>query len=226
MNKKYTYDYPRPMVTVDIFLSRFFNNEIQILLIQRKKPPFKNKWAFPGGFIDINEKLEDSAHRELFEETGYHNIILLPLISAGNPGRDPRGRTITQVFFGIQKSIHEKPVAGDDASNAKWFPLNKLPELAFDHAQLINQSLEDLKIKLLWQLWILFFLPDEFSPSDLSSLCQIIFDNNQISLKILKISSILKLIESSSENKFRKCVTDGEIYQIAPNRLIEIWGKI
>ena len=226
MNKKFTYDYPRPMVTVDIFLSRFYHEEIEILLIQRKKPPFKNRWALPGGFIDMDETLEDSASRELLEETGYSNIILLPLITAGNPGRDPRGRTITQVYFGTQKPPHENPIAGDDASKAKWFPINNLPELAFDHTQLITQSLDEIKIKFLWRLWILFFLQDEFSISDLSLLCRILLGGNQFSPKILKMASELKLIESLSEKSFRKCVSNWEIYQIDSKRLTEIWGKI
>ena len=87
----YTYKYPRPMVTVDIILFRFFKENLEILLIQRKNNPFKEKWALPGGFIEMNEPLLEAAKRELKEETAVDNIKLFELKTFGKPGRDPRG---------------------------------------------------------------------------------------------------------------------------------------
>lgn len=142
----YTYDYPRPAVTVDCLIFRK-KPELQILLIQRKFDPFKDSWALPGGFVEIDEDLIEAAYRELEEETGLKNIELYQLQAFGKPGRDPRGRTISIVFWGIHHE-QEEVEAGDDARNAAWFEIDRLPELAFDHEHILNvafQKIPDLK---------------------------------------------------------------------------------
>jgi 8-oxo-dGTP diphosphatase len=122
---------------VDIIVLHKTVNNNKILLIERKHPPFKNCWALPGGFIEMEETLEQSAIRELQEETGINLIKLQPFSTYGNPGRDPRGRTISIVFYAIiDKQIALTP--GDDASNAKWINIKKLPSLAFDHKKIIE----------------------------------------------------------------------------------------
>ncbi len=142
----YTYKYPRPMVTVDIFLLRGQEGDTQILLIQRKNEPFKAKWALPGGYVDENESLEQAAHRELKEETNLDNISLQQLGAFGDPGRDPRGHTITIVYGAkISTKLSFNTQAGDDASNARWFPTERLPDLAFDHDKIIRVCLEKLQ---------------------------------------------------------------------------------
>jgi 8-oxo-dGTP diphosphatase len=135
----YTYEYPRPAVTVDIIL---FTNETtpRILLIKRKNEPFKNKWAFPGGFMDENETLEKAAERELFEETHLKDIKLNQFKTYSDPKRDPRGRTVTTVFWSIiNKEKLQKTQPGDDAADANWFPIDNLPPLAFDHNLIISE---------------------------------------------------------------------------------------
>ena len=135
----YTYEYPRPMVTVDMLLRRETASGAEILLIQRKNPPFANAWALPGGFVDENESLENAAARELAEETGLANLQLRQLHAFGDPGRDPRGHTITIVFGAtLPESATIRAKAGDDARNIRWFSLDNLPELAFDHAKIIR----------------------------------------------------------------------------------------
>lgn len=134
----HTYKYPRPAVTVDTIIIRNDCEEPELLLIQRLNPPFQNQWALPGGFVDMDETLEEAAARELDEETGIRNIILNQFKAYSTVDRDPRGRTISMVFSGIARKDDE-PVAGDDAKNAKWFKLNKLPELAFDHALILSE---------------------------------------------------------------------------------------
>lgn len=140
----FCYEYERPMVTVDV-ICRYIENGISyFLLIQRKHNPHAGKFALPGGFIEMNEPLEISAIRELKEETG---IQLLPseiefLNIYGTPGRDPRGRVITATYMTTipkEKAISET-VAGDDAGDAKWFGLDNLPELAFDHLMMISDA--------------------------------------------------------------------------------------
>ena len=136
--KTYTYHYPKPSVTTDCILIRTFGAEKEVLLIKRKHDPFMGKWALPGGFVEIDEDLDDGAKRELEEETGIENIDLIQFKSYGKPGRDPRGRTISVVYYGFIVDQNMKIKAGDDAAEADWYNLEKLPELAFDHEAIID----------------------------------------------------------------------------------------
>ncbi len=136
---KYTYDYPRPSVTVDMIVTRNVNAGLEILLIQRLNPPFRDRWALPGGFVDIDETLEHAAARELAEETGLTDVELKQLKAYSEPGRDPRGHTISVVFRG-QVNNNAKAVAGDDAKKVNWFNINKLPLLAFDHDEIVGEA--------------------------------------------------------------------------------------
>lgn len=131
----YTYKYPRPSVTVDAIL---ISKQNSVLLIQRGGEPFKGKWALPGGFINLDESLETACHRELEEETGLRVGELTQFKAYGAVDRDPRGRTISVIFYSFQE-VESAPVAGDDAANAQWFPLSRLPELAFDHHQILEE---------------------------------------------------------------------------------------
>ena len=132
----YTYKYPRPALTVDCLIFKKYP-EFQLLLIQRKYPPFENEWALPGGFVEIEEDLKEAALRELEEETGLKGLKLEQLHTFGKPGRDPRGRVISVAFWG-QSFNETKAVAGDDAKKAKWFPISQLPRLAFDHEDILK----------------------------------------------------------------------------------------
>ena len=136
----YHYQYPRPAVTTDIVVLAG-NEEMQkILLIQRARDPYKDMWALPGGFVDENEDLVDAACRELKEETGLVAGELKQIGAFGKPFRDPRGHTISIGFLALLEEI--KPVtAGDDAAKARWFLLNELPPLAFDHGDIIKEAL-------------------------------------------------------------------------------------
>lgn len=113
------------------------SEKLKILLVERKNEPFKNDWALPGGFLEDEEPLEEGAKRELKEETGLQIFEVYQLKAFGNPGRDPRGRTISIAFWGEVFS-EEKVEGSDDAKDAKWFDLENLPELAFDHKQIIE----------------------------------------------------------------------------------------
>lgn len=141
--KKYAYDWPRPMVTVDAIVFNTSGDSPKLLLIKRGNEPFKGKWAFPGGFVDMDEELEDAAARELAEETGLTGVKLTQLQAFGKCGRDPRGRNISVMFIGITKDSKIK--GGDDAAEAKWFDINNLPPLAFDHNDVAAIAIEKLK---------------------------------------------------------------------------------
>jgi 8-oxo-dGTP diphosphatase len=137
--KSSTYEYPRPAVTVDVVLVTRETSP-RVLLIQRKKEPFAGCWALPGGFVDEGETLLAAAQRELLEETSLTISELEQLFAAGDPGRDPRGWTISVVFLARGDARKLKPKAADDATEVKWFPLNELPPLAFDHAMILQRA--------------------------------------------------------------------------------------
>jgi len=144
----YTYAYPRTAVTVDIIVFKNIENNPEILLIERKNEPFKNMWALPGGFVDKDEDIKTAAYRELAEETSIKNIQLSQLQAFGKPGRDPRGHTISIVHIGFLKNNNQKIEAGDDAKNLQWFSVDQLPELAFDHEEIIDYALNNKKMLL------------------------------------------------------------------------------
>lgn len=140
------------MVSVDVMVFGFFAGKVKLLLIKRGKQPYKGKWAIPGGFLDIDEELEAAAARELAEETGLINITLEQVRTFGSLGRDPRGRQITVAFMGT--TSQRKLKAGDDAAEAKWFDIEKLPKnLAFDHNQMSKIGIARLKRKKSYRLW-------------------------------------------------------------------------
>ena len=140
---KYIYDWPRPMVTVDAVVFTFRGDKTEVLLINRKNEPFKGRWSLPGGFIEMDEELEDAVARELAEETGLTGVQLEQMHTFGECGRDPRGRMITTAFFGIATKGQDKIKAGDDAAKAQWFDIEKLPkDMAFDHNEVIRFAIE------------------------------------------------------------------------------------
>lgn len=145
----YTYEYPRPGMTVDLVIlysDLGVEKPEKIMLIKRDNDPFKGCWALPGGYIEEGETIEAAAARELKEETGLTDIVLTQMKTYGDPGRDPRGWTATVAFWGwatgaIGLEMINKAKAGDDAKELQWFSLKELPELAFDHAIIIKDIL-------------------------------------------------------------------------------------
>ena len=141
----YIYDWPRPMVTVDAAVFAFSDDRAKLLLIRRKHEPYKDHWALPGGFVDMDEDLPDTAARELVEETGLTNVPLEQLRAFGKAGRDPRGRAITVVYFGIAEKNWEQIRAADDAADVRWFDIDHLPKMAFDHNEIARCAIDRLR---------------------------------------------------------------------------------
>jgi len=144
MPGKHVYDYPRPAVTSDVAVLRL-ETIPEILLVQRRDPPFRGMWALPGGFMELEETLEEAARRELMEETGIRAGELIRFETYDKPGRDPRGRTITQVFVMIWNEEMGLPEAGSDAAGIQWFSLDKLPALAFDHLEIVTDVIQTIR---------------------------------------------------------------------------------
>lgn len=141
----YTYEHPRPSVTVDIVVFQSRPDSLHVLLIQRGREPYKGYWALPGGFVEMDEPLEATARRELQEETGLSVPSLDQLGAYGDPERDPRGRVISIVYLALLPEKADSQVAGaSDASRAAWFPVNDLPSLAFDHDKILQDARRNL----------------------------------------------------------------------------------
>ncbi len=133
----FSYPYPRPAVTVDALIFRLNQGEPEVLLIKRANEPYKGIWAAPGGFLDIDETPEDAALRELHEETGISGVVLYQYHTYGAVNRDPRHRTISIAYTGVFHNNIKVAKGGDDASEAAWFPIDRLPSLAFDHDEIV-----------------------------------------------------------------------------------------
>jgi 8-oxo-dGTP diphosphatase len=141
----FTYEFARPALTVDLIVVT--TEPIpRVLLIQRRDEPYVGQWALPGGFVDENEPLEQAARRELAEETGLNLSTLQQFATFGDPGRDPRGWTVSVVYFCRLSGSTPMVQAGDDAQNVGWFPVGNLPPLAFDHKHIIEQARVKLKL--------------------------------------------------------------------------------
>ena len=134
----FSYEYPRPALTVDAVVFAFDDQDIKVLLIQRALAPFAGKWALPGGFVHMGESLETAVRRELQEEAGLTNIFLEQLYTFGEPHRDPRGRTVSVAYYALVKLADHQLAASTDARDAAWFPLADLPPLAFDHEKIVE----------------------------------------------------------------------------------------
>lgn len=144
----YTYEHPRPSLTVDAVVFGYDDALLRILLVQRGTPPFEGSWALPGGFVRMDETLEEAARRELREETAVTRLYLEQLYTFGDPGRDPRGRVVSVAYYGLVKLADHRVRASTDASHAAWFDVDDLPTLAFDHARIVETALERLRAQV------------------------------------------------------------------------------
>jgi 8-oxo-dGTP diphosphatase len=175
----YTYEYPRPALTVDIVAFSLQNQKLCVLLIERAEQPFAGMWALPGGFVKIDEDLNAAAERELEEETSVHGAYLEQLYTYGAPNRDPRGRVVSVAHFALIPS--NKPIrasGGSDASSARWHPLDDLPPLAFDHHEIVTYAIRRLRYKLEYTAVGFELLPNNFTLTELQQTYEIILGEN------------------------------------------------
>ncbi|MBN2548471.1 MAG: NUDIX hydrolase [Anaerolineales bacterium] len=164
----YSYEYPRPALTVDVVIFSLRESRLQVLLVQRAEPPFAGMWALPGGFVNMDETLEEAALREMEEETGLKQAYLEQLYTYGEIGRDPRGRVVSVAYYAlIPADARIRSEGGSDARQAGWFSAQALPALAFDHAEIIAYALRRLRYKLEYTAACFELLPDEFTLSQI-----------------------------------------------------------
>lgn len=195
----YTYKYPKPSVTVDCVIFGFDEEDLKVLLIQRDLEPFAGKWALPGGFVHLDETLDDAARRELAEETGVSELFLEQLYTFGDVHRDPRERVITVAYYALVNLHTYNIQASSDARYALWFPVNDIPELAFDHERIIDAALKRLKSKVRYQPIGFELLPPEFTLSQLQHLYETILevtlDKRNFRKKFLGMDLLIELDE-------------------------------
>ncbi|MAG27571.1 NUDIX hydrolase [Candidatus Pacearchaeota archaeon] len=215
--------FKKPSVTADIIIFTIIDNDLKVLLIKRNIEPFKNNWAIPGGFVRIDESLEEAAKRELEEETGVKDVYLEQLYTFGNPKRDPRGRVITVSHMALINSDKIKLKADTDVSEVKWFSIKKLPDLAFDHKKILNYSLKRLKWKLEYTTVAFSLLPEKFTMGELQKIYEIIFNKKFdkrnfvkkiLSLEILKEEDIKKDVSYRPPKLYSLKKKIGEIIEI------------
>jgi len=164
----YTYEYERPAVTVDVALLALKDGILQALLIKRGNYPYEGMWALPGGFVNMKEDLEEAALRELREETGVTGVRIEQFQTFGDPFRDPRTRIIAVVHYGLVRLEECAVEAGDDASDARWFPAYDPPQMAFDHDTIITTLLERIRFRVRHTPAVFELLPETFAIAQLA----------------------------------------------------------
>ena len=172
----YTYKYPRPSLTVDCVVFGLDEQELKIMLIKRDLEPFAGKWALPGGFVNLDETLEEAARRELREETGIEKIFLEQLYTFGAVDRDPRERVVSIAYYALVNLRDHKIEAATDARDAAWFPLNDMPKLSFDHEEIFDVALKRLKAKVRYEPIGFELLPKKFTLTQLQHMYEQILE--------------------------------------------------
>ncbi len=203
----YTYEYPRPALTVDCVVFGLDEEDLKVLLIKRALEPFQGRWALPGGFVRMDESLEDAARRELQEEAGVRPNLLEQLYTFGAPDRDPRDRVVTVTYFALVKLTDHRVQAATDAKEAAWFSVWDTPKLAFDHAEVLAVALQRLKGKVRYQPIGFELLPPKFTLTQLQRLYETILekelDKRNFRKKILSMDLLEELDEVEQDVSHR-----------------------
>jgi 8-oxo-dGTP diphosphatase len=201
--------YDRPSVTVDVVIFSLFaeQKDWRVLLVKRKNAPYAAMWALPGGFVNMDESLEDAAARELEEETGVADVYMEQLYTFGTPDRDPRTRVITVAYFALVPYTEVDPRAGSDAAETEWFSVFDLPELAFDHLEIITYAMQRVRYKLEYTTVGFELLPDEFTLTQLQQAYELILqeelDKRNFRRKILSAEIITETGAKRKEGEGR-----------------------
>jgi len=205
-----TYDsgkYEKPSVTADMLIFTIKNNDLQVLLIKRKSWPFKGMWAIPGGFVGLNEPLDDAAKRELLEETGVKDVYLEQLYTFGRPDRDPRTRVITIAYYALITSDNVKLEASTDAADVNWFSVENVPKLAFDHNEILDYAMQRIRNKIEYTNIAFQLLPGKFTLSELQGVYEVILgkklDKRNFRKKVKELGALVPLKDHKMEGAHR-----------------------
>jgi 8-oxo-dGTP diphosphatase len=194
----YTYKYPHPAVATDCVIFGFDGIKLHVLLIERGGDPYKGMWAFPGGFLKMEEDAEQGALRELKEETNLTAQYIEQFYTFSDPHRDPRERIISIAYYALVKIQEVK--GGDDAAKAQWFALDEIPRLAFDHDHILRKAMEKLRERIHFQPIGFELLPEKFTLKELQMLYEAIlgvqFDRRNFAKKMLHFELLNQLDET------------------------------
>lgn len=200
----YSYKYPHPAVTTDCAVFGFNGSGLSVLLIKRGIEPYQGSWAFPGGFLNMDETAEQGALRELQEETGVRDIYIEQLQAFTGVDRDPRERVLTIAFLAFVRQDDYEVLGGDDAAEARWFPVDELPPLAFDHAEIMRVALERLRWKIQYEPLAFRLLNSTFTMSQLQTIYEAVlgqtFDRRNFHKKMLAMGYVISTDETTSSN--------------------------
>lgn len=227
----YSYTYARPALTVDCVVFGLDDEELKVMLIQRAHPPFEKKWALPGGFVEMDETLEEAARRELEEETGLRHIYLEQLYTFGAVDRDPRERVVSVAYYALVNLVDHPVQAASDAEDAAWFGVHDVPQLAFDHALILQTALNRLRGKLRYQPIGFELLPRKFTLRQLQHLYELVLerklDKRNFRKKVLATDLLIETDELEKdvahraarlyqfdERKYRRLVEDGFSFEL------------
>jgi len=203
----HTYQYPRAALTVDCVVFGLDESDLKVLLIERGLEPFKGRWALPGGFVRVDETLDEAARRELAEEAGLTDVFLEQLFTFGELARDPRERVVSVTYYALVKLTAHQTRAATDAADARWFPVAKVPKLAFDHANILATALARLKGKVRYQPIGFELLPPKFTLSQLQHLYEAVLetelDKRNFRKKVLSFGLLIPLNETQMAGRHR-----------------------
>jgi 8-oxo-dGTP diphosphatase len=211
-----------PLVTVDVLMMSLRQKDLQTLLIKRRSWPFENMWAIPGGFVNTDESLEEAAKRELQEKTGMQDVYLEQLYTFGNPGRDPRARVITVVYFALLDAERLQVRMAADTADLDWFSVYDLPSLAFDHKEIVEYALNRLRNKLDYTTIAFNLLPEQFTLRELQSVYEIILhkrlDKRNFRKKVLSTG----ILEDTGAKKMEGTHRPARLYRFNPHAAHEL----
>lgn len=227
----YNYSYPRPALTVDCVVFGLDDDDLKVLLIQRDLEPFSGKWSLPGGFVHVDETLDDAARRELEEEAGLSKVFLEQLYTFGELNRDPRERVVTVAYYALVNIRDHRVHAATDARNAAWFPVLDTPSLGFDHRKILRVALDRLKGKVRYQPIGFELLPAKFTLSQLQHLYETILerqlDKRNFRRKVLSMDFLEETDEIEqdvahraarlyrfNEARYRRLVKEGFLFEV------------
>jgi 8-oxo-dGTP diphosphatase len=219
--KLFSYKYPHPAVAADLAIFTLQVDQLHVLLVERARDPFKGRWALPGGFVRMHEDLSAAAARELEEETGVAGAYLEQVGAFGNPARDPRERVISVAFFAIIPSdtLHLK--SGGDAAAARWWPVNELPELAFDHQEILEHARHRLRYKVRGSAIALRFLSPEFTLTELQQVHEAILGQELDKRNFRKWLTSLPYLRATGRMRRGGQHRPAELYRAIPTAYIE-----
>ena len=219
----HTYNYPRPALTVDcIVFGLDAELELKIMLIKRDISPFQGEWAIPGGFVRMDETLEQAALRELQEETGIHDVFLEQLYTFGDLERDPRDRTITVSYYALINLVEQEIQAATDASEANWFRISEIPKLAFDHDQILQTAIARLRGKIRYEPIGFELLPQKFTLTQLQKLYETVLDRQLDKRNFRKKILSMELLIDTNELEQGVSHRAAKLYRFDENKYLEL----